>query len=347
MPEFRHMQTPNAADAMNAPSESTESTESTDLRLELSGLAVTRGERTILADVSATLKGGEVVAIIGRNGCGKTTLLKAAAGLLPYSGKAELIQNGRVLPRSHVAYLPQLAEVRSRLTVFEMVMLGLVRNLGWRVSDEVLEKVDRTLHLMHIERHANDPVASLSGGQKQLVFMAQAFVSDPKALLLDEPTSALDLRHQLIVMEAARGYARRTGAVVAAVVHDLFLAARFADRLLMIDEGRVRAWGTPEDVLTPDVLDEVYRVDAAVEKNSLGWLSVIPKRAKWLASELGHADEDDHGHDHDHYGHGHVHPLPNEHFFDAAPEHLPHEHSHDHAHAHEHGHAHEHTHTTR
>lgn len=270
------------------------------LHLALENLAVTRGSRPILSDITATLAGGEVVAVIGRNGCGKTTLLKAAAGLLPYAGRSALVEAGRELSRNHIAYLPQLAEVKSRLTVFEMVMLGLVRNLGWRVSDEILEKVDRTLHLMHIERYANDPVASLSGGQKQLVFMAQAFVSDPKALLLDEPTSALDLRHQLIVMEAARGYARRTGAVVAAVVHDLFLAARFADRLLMIDERRVRAWGTPEEVLTPDVLDEVYRVDAAVERNSLGWLSVIPKRAKFLPSELGHGDEDTDDHPHEH-----------------------------------------------
>ena len=101
--------------------------------------------------------------------------------------------------------------MRSRLTVFEMVMLGLVRNLGWRVSDEVLEKGRPHASPLHIERHADDPMASLSDGQKQLVFMAQAFVSDSKALLLDEPTSALDLRHQLIVMEAARAARPATG----------------------------------------------------------------------------------------------------------------------------------------
>ena len=95
---------------------------------------------------------------------------------------------------------------------------------------------------MQISHLADRPVASLSGGQKQLVFMAQAFVSRPRVLLLDEPTSALDLRHQLIVMQAARSYAKTTGAAVLAIVHDLMLAARFSDKLLRLRYSRPKSW---------------------------------------------------------------------------------------------------------
>lgn len=120
-------------------------------------------------------------------------------------------ENGKTLSNSAVAYVPQLTAVQSRLTVFEMVLLGLVNDLSLTVDGKTFDRVDAVLHAMHINELASEPVLSLSGGQKQLVFMAQAFVSSPRVLLLDEPTSALDLRHQLIVMQAARRYTERTG----------------------------------------------------------------------------------------------------------------------------------------
>ena len=204
------------------------------LTLTVRNLGVEFGPKKILHDISFDVAAGELVSITGRNAAGKTTLLKAIAGLEPRTGDVVLKENGEVLPRSAIAYLPQLTQVSSRLSVFEMVMLGLGRRLSWRVTPDVFEQVDQTLHAMQISHLADLPVASLSGGQKQLVFMAQAFVSRPRVLLLDEPTSALDLRHQLIVMEAARAYAERTGSIALAVVHDLMLASRFSTRLLML-----------------------------------------------------------------------------------------------------------------
>ena len=106
--------------------------------------------------------------------------------------------------------------------------------------------------------------------------MAQAFVSTPRVLLLDEPTSALDLRHQLIVMQAARRYTERTGAATVCVVHDLMAAARFSDRLIMLDHGRVRACGTPKEVLKPDMLEAVYRVSTHVGLTEPGFINVVP-----------------------------------------------------------------------
>ena len=165
-------------------------------------------------------------------------------------------------------------------------MLGLGRSLSWRVTPDVFEKVDQTLHAMQISPLADKPVASLSGGQKQLVFMAQAFVSGPKVLLLDEPTSALDMRHQLIVMQAAVDYVKRTGAVALAVVHDLMLASRFSSKLLMICEGGVRRYDTPQNVLTPEEMRDISRIEAAVDKTREDCVVVIPQKP--LDVDTGH-----------------------------------------------------------
>lgn len=236
----------------------------------------------MLRDISATLEGGELVSVIGRNGGGKTTFLKAVAGLVPHSGTVEVCESEAVRPLEAldvgIAYVPQLMQVTSRLTVFEMVLLGLVKDLSWRVTPEIFERVDETLHAMNIDRFANEPVCRLSGGQKQLVFMAQAFVSKPKILLLDEPTSALDLRHQLVVMNAARRYTDENGAITMTVVHDLMTAARFSDRLLLLGDGSVSCFDAPSRVLDPDLLAAVYQVSVSVEQTDPGFLSVIPIR---------------------------------------------------------------------
>ena len=159
-----------------------------------------------------------------------------------------------------------------------MVLLGLVKDLRWKVTDEQLERVTDTLMELGLDGLALKPVCSLSGGQKQLVFMAQAFVSRPRVLLLDEPTSALDLRHQLVVMDLARKYTQENGAITLFVVHDLMLASRYGSRLLMLHEGRIKAFDTAERVLLPYLLGDVYDVEACVERTPPGFLNVIPVR---------------------------------------------------------------------
>lgn len=275
------------------------------LQLDVSGLSVRVGEREILRDLSFSLSGGELICVLGRNACGKTTLMKCLAGLQSHTGTVRLIEDDKCLPSSAVSYLPQLTHVTSRLTVFEMVMLGLGAHLSWRVPPEILDRVDATLHTMQISALADRPVYALSGGQKQLVFMAQSFVSRPRLLLLDEPTSALDLRHQLIVMEAARRYAQETGAVVLAVVHDLQLAARFASRLMLLSEGHLRRLGAPTEVLTPTEIRSVYAVDATVEVLSSGHLAVSPERPVDDPTAEGHMGHT-HGHG-EHHHHSHTH----------------------------------------
>ena len=246
------------------------------LELSLKNIGVSFGSRMILKDVSATLHEGEIVSVIGQNAAGKTVLLKSIAGLIAHQGSVHLRDGDQELPISRISYLPQLSQTVSRLSVFEMVLLGLGKSLGWRVTQDVFDRVDRTLHAMHINTLAHQPVDSLSGGQKQLVFMAQAFVSEPRVLLLDEPTSALDLRHQLIVMQAAQEYTRRMHAITLIVVHDLLLAARFSSRLLMISEGHVTDFAEPEQVLQPENISSVYHVSVSVEKTKPGYLAVVP-----------------------------------------------------------------------
>lgn len=249
--------------------------------LAINDLCVDLGGRPILKHISATFRGGEIVGVIGQNGGGKTTLLKALAGLLPRRAGTVTIVNEEAgdsyqggTPR--ISYVPQLSHVASRLSVFEMVLLGLVKSLSLRVTPEIFNQVDETLHAMGINKLAQTPVCRLSGGQKQLVFMAQAFVSRPRVLLLDEPTSALDLRHQLVVMNAARRYTTQNGVVTLVVVHDLLTAARFSDRLLLLADGGVRMLDTPSAVLDPEALSEVYQVSVSVEKTKPGFLNVVP-----------------------------------------------------------------------
>lgn len=246
------------------------------IELKLQNLSVRLGEKTVVQNVSATIAGGEMVALIGQNGCGKTTLMKAIAGLLPAEGEVSVQKENTSLSSKVIRYLPQLSLVTSRLSVFEMVLLGLEAELGWRVDRATFDRVDRMLHLLEIDHLAHTPVSSLSGGQKQLVFLAQAFVSDPKVLLLDEPTSALDLRHQLVVMRAIDRYTRATGAVTLVVMHDLLNAARFCQKMLLLNQGEMVVFDTPEKVLEKARLEKIYGVTVSVETSQAGFINVIP-----------------------------------------------------------------------
>lgn len=245
--------------------------------LSVSNITVEFSNKSIISDISADFTGGEMTAVIGRNGVGKTTFIKAIAGLVKSSGKVSLTDNGNaLLSKKEIAYVPQLGALNTKLTVFEMVLLGLVNNLKWHVTKEQLTQVSNIIDELNLTEISRQPFNTLSGGQKQLVSMAQSLISRPKVLLLDEPTSALDLRHQLIVMNLAQKYTYDTGAVTIFVVHDLTLASRYGHKLLLLHDGKVLAFDNPDNVLKPSLLENVYSVEISVEKTSLGFLSAIP-----------------------------------------------------------------------
>lgn len=247
------------------------------IQLSLDKLGVAFGDKIIIDEISAEFRGGEMTAVIGRNGVGKTTLIKAISNLTKHTGTVRLTgSDGVPLPGKEIAYVPQLSSLTTRLTAFEMILLGLAGNLRWHVTGEQLRQVNTIIEEMHLEAIARQPFHTLSGGQKQLVSMAQSLISRPKVLLLDEPTSALDLRHQLIVMNLAQQYTQTTGAVTIFVVHDLMLASRYGTNLLLLHQGKIKAFGKVEQVLQPELLESVYNVEISVERTKNGFLNAIP-----------------------------------------------------------------------
>ncbi len=245
--------------------------------LKTRDVTVRFGDKTVLDRISADFEAGVMTAVIGSNGVGKTTYLKAIAHLIGSSGTTELEEDGRsTFRKKDIAYVPQLGALQTRLTVFEMVLLGLVSNLKWHVTDEQTDMVWQTLLDLGISHIAGQPFNTLSGGQKQLVSMAQSLIGKPKVLLLDEPTSALDLRHQLIVMDLAERYTREQNVVTIFVVHDLMLASRYGSNLLVLHNAGIYAYDRADRILKPDLIREVYGVNSRVLSLEEGYQMVLP-----------------------------------------------------------------------
>ncbi len=233
--------------------------------LQAQHLNVSLGRHAILHDVSFEARPGEVTALLGPNGSGKTTLLKTLAGLLPARG--QLQWQGQALPlqrggQLHPAcgYLPQDCSTRSRLSVTEAVLLGQLGALGWRVSAEQRTAVQQQLAALGLGALAERRLCELSGGQRQMVFLAQVLLRQPGLLLLDEPISALDLQHQVQVMRTVREQTRTRRLTTVVVLHDLNAALAYADRVLLLQHGRLRAAGHARDILTPAVLAPLFGV---------------------------------------------------------------------------------------
>lgn len=247
------------------------------MRLIATDLSVRYGARAAVRDVALTAEPGEVLAILGANGSGKTSLLRALAGVQKHTGSLRWQATARrPSPGGGLGYMPQDNAVRAGLTAFEVVLLGRLRSLSFRVEEADLEAARGALAELDILALARQPIGELSGGQRQLVFLAQVLAADPAALLLDEPTSALDIAHQLRVLRLLRAATHRRGLTTLAVLHDLNAAARFADRIALMQAGRLVAIGPPRAVLTAASLRACYGVEVGVLEGPDGAPVVLP-----------------------------------------------------------------------
>lgn len=253
-------------------------------RLRADHLTVRRGARAIVTDASLALNAGELTVLAGPNGAGKTTLARALAGLIPSQGDISL--DGTLLPAMSarararaLAYLPQGHEFHWPMSVEHIVALG--REPHADPFSQVTPQ-DRTAILDAMEATSTDTLATrivttLSGGERARVALARALATQASVLIADEPIASLDERHQLIVMELLRDIAHR-GAAVLAIIHDLTLAARFADRVILMNEGRIIANDAPVAALTPERIAQIFNIAVHRIETPDGPL-LIPSRA--------------------------------------------------------------------
>ena len=251
------------------------------MSLSFTGVTVRYDRTAVVSAATATLTAGGMTALIGPNGAGKSSLLKAVAGLLPAQG--EVLLEGRALAAAEkqglIAYMPQDIGARSSLTLLEVVLLGRVRSLGLALPRDLIAGAEAALARFGLVGLQDRSLDAVSGGQRQLVYLAQAIFRAPRALLLDEPTAALDLRHQLVVLETVRAHARAQGVPVLFAMHDLSLAAQFADQVICLAEGVIDACGSAPEVMQAARLRRLYGVETEIARSESGHLRVTPLRA--------------------------------------------------------------------
>jgi iron complex transport system ATP-binding protein len=261
--------------------------------VEARRVSVTLGDTRAIDAVSVMIEPGEWVALIGPNGAGKSSFLRAIAGLVPAAGTISL--QGRVEPlRSRrelarvVALVPQLPDTPPALTVAEYVLLGRTPHIGYLGTEgdadrlQAAEAIDRLGLAAFIHRS----LGSLSGGERQRVVLARALAQAAPILLLDEPTSALDLGRQQEALELLDLLRRQDGLTVISAMHDLSLAGQYADRLLLLDYGRIVADGSPDEVLTEEVIAACYHADVRIVRDG-GNVFVLPNRSARAARAAG------------------------------------------------------------
>ncbi len=244
------------------------------MSLEVRSLRFSYGGCEVLHGIDLDVGKG-ITAVLGPNGAGKSSFVKCLAGVQRPSGGTAVFDGLDLLsPRRDdgpsVAYLAQGLPEISGASVLELMILGRVGSLALKVSDEDIDRSYGALETLGIEALAERDFAELSGGQRQMVMIAQCLVSDPDLLILDEPMNNLDLRKELDMFDAIGRIAGERGMTVLMVLHDVNFASRFADSICVLKNGRVHSRGTPEEVVTEEMLREVYGVESILSRDSFG-----------------------------------------------------------------------------
>jgi iron complex transport system ATP-binding protein len=235
--------------------------------------------RPVLETASFALEKGQVLAILGTNGTGKTTLLKCLNRILTPTAGTVLIENESISILSRNALAQKIGYVEqqrngSRATVFNTVLLGRKPYIRWDITQHDMEIASQALATLGLADYALRYLDELSGGELQKVIIARALAQEPEILLMDEPTSSLDLKNQLEVLNLIRQISRERGIAAIVAMHDLNLALRFADRFILLKDKTIYATGGPE-VITPENIESVYAVPVMIAAHN-GSRVVIP-----------------------------------------------------------------------
>ncbi|GAA3523638.1 ABC transporter ATP-binding protein [Corynebacterium pilbarense] len=254
--------------------------------LHVRDLTVSYGAATIIDGLALDVPRGGVTTIVGPNGCGKSTLLRAVAGLIPRE-RGEVVLDGRntaEMKRREIArtlaVLPQTPVAPDGLTVRDLVGRGRHPHQTWlrQASEKDSAMVDEVMELTQVSEFAERPLERLSGGQRQRAWIAMVLAQDTPLVLLDEPTTYLDLSHSVELLALIRRLADDMGRTVVMVLHDLNLAARFSDQLVVMKGGEVQAAGTPAEVVSEQLLADVFSLPAVVAEDPVaGGPLIVPR----------------------------------------------------------------------
>ena len=271
------------------------------IKIQMQNVSIGYSHKTVLRDITLQVLPGQMVGLIGPNGSGKSTIIRALTRVIPlYRGQILLgDKNVSHIPRQQLARLlgvvPQVPLLPSAFTAFEVVLMGRHPHLGL-FQRESQREMDITLRAMEqtMTRHlAARRIGELSGGEIQCLLIARALVQETQAILLDEPTANLDIGRQIEILNLIKRLCREKNIAVLAALHDLNLAAQYCDRLVLINNGTVRAHGTPSEVITAANIKEVYGAEGCVythPANGLPAVLINPENARLFNRESPKGD---------------------------------------------------------
>lgn len=247
--------------------------------LNIKDLSVYIGKKTILKNICFSIsKKGQIISIIGPNGSGKSTLMRSILRWIKFFGSIFIFNNNiDTFNSSSLAkifgFVPQNLNSKIQLTVFDSLLISIecmnryFFTNPFSMKKKIIE-VEKIIQYFNLQSIAYQSIHTLSGGQFQIVSIAQALIRNPKILILDEPTSALDLYHQLKVLEIVYNYTKKKGILTILSIHDLNLAIRFSDQIVILNKGEIISKGTPSFVINGEIIQKVYKVKSSILKNT-------------------------------------------------------------------------------
>ncbi|MDD4222121.1 MAG: ABC transporter ATP-binding protein [Candidatus Methanomethylophilus sp.] len=240
------------------------------MSLDIANLFQGYGKREVLKNVTLSVKKGETVTVLGPNGSGKSTLIRTICGILPPRAGMITVDGMSISGFDRqkfartIGYVPQGQTSCDGMKVFDAVLIGRAPYISWSYSQADFDAAEKAIDMLELDSLLDRNVSDLSGGQAQKVAIARALVQDPRYYIIDEPTNNLDLRNQLMTLRIMREIASKKHAGTLVALHDLNLAIRYSDRVLMLKDGCTYGFGTPSEVITPENIAAVYGVSAEV-----------------------------------------------------------------------------------